>query len=164
MLKRYWRWKEQKKTNSKDNNKVECMFLTFTWSDEYSSFPSYSCSINRSINTYNQNQFKQSSSTLTASLVLQLNEKLTIKYMWKTIHLQLHQKSNQWLFSNECKSGSSFICYLAAPWPTLGHLQGENHTLLMLITASSFRFSTQRSPEPRNKIGSQRLVKPEPSP
>ena len=28
-----------------------------------------------------------------------------------------------------------FNCYLAAPWPTLGHYQGDSLTHLMLITA-----------------------------
>ena len=52
------------------------------------------------------------------------------------------------------------MCYLAAPRPTFGHLQGESLTHPILITASFFEFLTQRSPEPRNEIGSQTLAKP----
>ena len=50
-----------------------------------------------------------------------------------------------------------FLCYLAARRPTLGHYQGDNLTVSMLITAL-FKFRSQGHQEPHNKVDFQSLV------
>ena len=45
-----------------------------------------------------------------------------------------------------------FNCYLAAPWPNLGHSQGDSLTNPMLITA--FFHIRVHNREPRNEVGS----------
>ena len=48
-----------------------------------------------------------------------------------------------------------FNCYLAAPWPTLGHYRGDSLTHPMLITAGFFlHFRPEGHREPHNEVGS----------
>ena len=63
-------------------------------------------------------------------------------------------------YTKFCNSGSCFVfvlfffnCYLAAPWPTLGHSQGDSLTKPMLITAFEL-FQVEGYWEPLNKVGS----------
>ena len=51
-----------------------------------------------------------------------------------------------------------FNCYLAVPWPTLGHSQGHSLTNLMLITAF-VHIQPEGHWEPRNEVGSLSPVK-----
>ena len=46
-----------------------------------------------------------------------------------------------------------FNCYLAAPWPTLGHYRGVSLTHLMLITGV-LHIQPEGHWEPRNEVGS----------
>ena len=52
-----------------------------------------------------------------------------------------------------------FYCYLAAPWPTLGHYREDSLAHSMLITAL-FTFRPEGHREPRNKVGSLRMAEP----
>ena len=44
-----------------------------------------------------------------------------------------------------------FNCYLAVPWPTLGHSQGDNPTNPMLITAAFVQVRLEGCWEPHNE-------------
>ena len=48
---------------------------------------------------------------------------------------------------------SFFNCYLAVPWPTLGHCRGDSLTNPILITAFS-TFRPEGYQEPHNEVGS----------
>ena len=50
-----------------------------------------------------------------------------------------------------------FNCYLAAPWPTLGHSQGDRLTNPMLITVFEL-FRPKGHWEPCSEVGSLSLV------
>ena len=48
-------------------------------------------------------------------------------------------------------------CYLAVPWPTLGHCRGGSLTNLMLISVG-FLVQPDSHHKPQNKVGSQSPV------
>ena len=65
------------------------------------------------------------------------------KNFWEQSKKTLHQSFNFFFFK----------CYLAVPWPTLGHSQGDSLTNPMLITAFVHIQPTGQR-EPRNEVGS----------
>ena len=66
----------------------------------------------------------------------------------------IYKKYSYSLFKQIPEFPSSFFnCYLAVPWPTLGHSQGHSLTNLMLITAF-VHIQPEGHWEPRNEVGS----------